>query len=176
MSVARTIFYIDQKLYKYIRHEGSIMSESFDKNTNSSDHLKIAIKLFEFYKTSGFLVKHKDLFWHQFLESYWFSYEHSARKYRKEIQRKADNFIEKNFTVYAPLAPKLRRRVYDVKNNNYIYKSIKTIKKILRRVYLKASIAYRQQDKINRDIEKLSQDTYGLLDTVERIEEIIANE
>ena len=76
MSIAKTCYFLNRKLYKYIRHDGSIMSENFDKNVYSPDHLLVAKKLFSFYQHNGFIDKHTDLFWLQFSESFWFSYNY----------------------------------------------------------------------------------------------------
>ena len=170
MSVSKTIFFINQKLYKYIRHDDSIMSENFDKNTYSPDHLLVAQKLFNFYKKNGFLTRHIDYFWEQFCESYWFSYEHSAKKYRAKIQKMAKEFIDKNVSKYGPETPKTRRQVYIIWKNDIVHKIWRFIKGVSARMYRKINIAYQQQDYINKSIEKLEQEAYELSERLSMLE------
>ena len=169
MSIAKTIFFISQKMYKYIRHEDSIMSENFDKNTYSPDHLLVAKKLFAFYKKNGFLKNHTDFFWNQFSESYWFSYEHSAKRYRRKIQDLAKNFIDENYSKYEPLTPKTKRLIYIIRHNDLLHKGWRFVKGKLNRVYRKVNVAYRQQDFINKNIEKLEQEVYELSERLDNL-------
>ena len=164
MSVARTIFFITQKMYKYIRHEDSIMSDTFDKSADSSDHLLIAMKLFDFYKKNEFLISHTDFFWNQFSESYWFSYEHSAKQYRKKIQLAAKSFVKENYQNYKPSSTKAKKQVYIITHNNIISKARRRVNYNCKKLYRKMNIAYRQQDYINKSIEKMEQDIYSLSD------------
>ena len=52
MSAAKTIYFLNKKLYNYIRHSDSIMSDNFEKKKFSVDHLVVAEKLFDFYRKS----------------------------------------------------------------------------------------------------------------------------
>ncbi len=149
MSVAKTCYYLNRKLYKYIRHEGSIMSEFFDKDLYSPDHLLIAEKLFKFYKENGFLERHKDLAWAQFVESFWFSYNHSARKYHKKIMVLGKDFINQYYDKYKPLNRKVENSVREIAYYNLFYKIKKRTKLLLKNFYLKVNYGYRQQNYIN---------------------------
>lgn len=171
MSIAETIFFINQKLYKYIRHEDSIMSENFEGNTYSPDHLLVAKKLFAFYKKNGFLKKHTDFFWNQFSESYWFSHEHSAKKYHKKIYILAKEFIDHNYNKFEPLTPKVRKQIYVIAHDDLAHKVWRFLKGKANRVYRKINIAYRQQDYINKSIERLEQDIYELSDRLDNLGE-----
>ena len=170
MSVAKTIFFVNQKLYKYIRHEDSIMSGNFDRDTYSPDHLLVAKKLFNFYKKNGFLENHKDFFWNRFTESYWFSYEHSAKKYHNKIQQIAKEFIAANIHQYEPISPRTRRQVYVIYHNNLVHKVWRAIKGKMGRFYRKVNIAYRQQEYINWTIEKLEQESYEISERLDKME------
>ena len=149
MSIAKTCYYLNRKLYKYIRHEGSIMSDNFDKNLYSPDHLLIAKSLFSFYKKNEFLAKHTDLAWMQFVESFWFSYNHSAKNYHKKILDLGKDFINKNYEKYKPLNHKVENSVRELLHYNFFYKMKKRIKLKLKGFYLKVNYGYRQQHFIN---------------------------
>lgn len=147
MSVAKTCYFINRQLYNYIRHEGSIMSDSFKKSNYSPDHLLVAQKLFSFYKKTGFLEKHTDLFWTQFSESFWFSYNYSGKKYRKKIRQIAKEFIIKNYKKHLPSTEKVRNKVFVILNYNIFYKVLMRIRNILKRIYLKFNIGGQKGEK-----------------------------
>ena len=170
MSVAKTIFFVNRKLYTYIRHENSIMSENFDKQSYSPDHLLVVKELFNFYKKHGFLEKHIDFFWNQFSESYWFSYEHSARKFHGEIHKIAKDFIIKNIEKYQINNPKVKKKIFIILRNDLVHKIIRGVKGKMSRIYRKINIAYKQQDFINKNIEQLEQNVYDMSEKVNEVE------
>ena len=171
-SVSNTAFYLNQRLYKYVRREGSIMSEDFDQNSYSPDHLLVAIKLFEFYSKNNFVKQHTDLFWTQFVESYWFSYTHSAKKFRKKIHDIAVKFIDKYYAKNEPTIPKVRTQVIMIKRNNIYYRVLRRGKGLITRPYLKLNLAYRQQEHINKQIDDLEA---KLSDLESRIDNLLEN-
>lgn len=114
MSVAKTVYFVNQKLYTYIRHEDSIMSENFEKKKFSIDHLIVAEKLFDFYEKNGFLKGHRDLFWRQWIASFWFSYEHSGKKYFSWIREEAGKFLDDNYEKFKPSDKELQKMKDDI--------------------------------------------------------------
>ena len=172
MSVAKTIYFVNQKLYTYIRHEDSIMSENFEKNSYSPDHLLVVQKLFDFYCKTGFIDAHKNFFWSQFSESYWFSYEHSAKKYHKTIHKIAKDFIEENIRKYPVDQPKVKRQINTIFYDDLLHRSWRLMKRKLRGFYMRVNVAYKQQDFINRNIEQLEQDVYELSEKLDGVEGI----
>ena len=154
MSVAKSVFYLNQKLYRYIRHDGSIMADFFDKDTYSPDHLLVAIKLFGFYEKHGFIGQHKDLFWWQFRESYWFSYDFSAPDKRKKINAIAREFIGKHYKEFEPSDPFLRTKILMIKRSTKVYSIMRKAKSAARTTYLKINRPYKQRESVhNRMIE-----------------------
>lgn len=170
MSVAKTIFFVSQKLYTYIRHEDSIMSENFERNSYSPDHLLIAQELFKFYCKTGFIDNHTDFFWNQFSESYWFSYEHSAKKFHKKIHKIAKEFIENNIQKYPVGQPKIKRQINSIYYDGIIHKGWRFVKNKMGGAYRKVNFAYKQQDYINKNIEQLEQDAYELSQKIDNME------
>ena len=114
MSVAKTIYFVNQKLYTYIRHEDSIMSENFEKKKFSIDHLIVAEELFNFYEKNGFLKGHRDLFWRQWIASFWFSYEHSGEQYFSWIREEANKFLDNNYEKFKPFDKELQKMKDDI--------------------------------------------------------------
>lgn len=173
MSISDTILFITKKMYKYIRHEDSIMSDNFNSNKYSPDHLLIVQELFSFYKKNGFLDRHVDYFWNQFAESYWFSYSHSAKKHHKKIQAIANKFIDKQLPKYPVTKSKVRHQINIIRHNNLFYKIMRFMKAKLRGLYRKVNIAYRQQEFINIELDNMIARHEELLEKVKKIESII---
>lgn len=123
MSVSKTAYFLNQRLYNYRRHADSIMSSNFDKRKVSVDDILVAGKLFDFYNKTGFLREHKDLFWRQWIASFWASYKYSANKYHWVIKKEAQLFLNKYYEKYKPADPEI------VKWKNDIVKTLNKIKK-----------------------------------------------
>ncbi|MBQ1298826.1 glycosyltransferase family 2 protein [Candidatus Saccharibacteria bacterium] len=102
MSVSKTVYFLNQKLYNYRRHDNSIMSNNFNKKKLSMDDILVAEKIFNFYRKNGFIMEHKDLFWRQWIASFWASYRYSAEKYHWKIKEEAEKFLDKNYEKYKP--------------------------------------------------------------------------
>lgn len=169
MSIAKNIYFVNQKLYIYIRHTDSIMSDYFKKKSYSPDHLLVAMKLFEFYRKNNFMEEHKNLFWMQFSESFWFSYEHSSKEYHKKIFKLAKDFIRNNLDSYQGLNKETKRKISFLARNNFLIKIARATRRYAIRIYKKINIAYRQQKYINRKIDRLEQNIYKISDKIDEI-------
>ncbi len=157
MSVSRTIYFLNQKLYNYVRREQSIMSSNFDGEKLSTDDIKVAEKIFRFYKKTGFLEQHRNLFWTQWTGGFWASYRYSGEKNHNEVLKLGQDFIKKNYLKYKPQDARIQRIVEEVANYTVFYRFKERIKGLLKRCYLKISFGYRQQEFINVALE----DIYG---------------
>lgn len=149
MSVSKSMYFLNQKLYCYVRREGSTMSENFIGEKLSVDDILIAEKLFHFYKKTGFLKNHKNLFWRQWTANFWTSYRYSGKKWRKEVLRQGKEFIDKNYDNFKPQDRRTQKNVEEIRDYNVFYRIKEYIKFMLKRIYLKINIGYRQQDFIN---------------------------
>ena len=137
MSVSKKAYFVNEKLYYYIRHDDSIMSDNFDGDIYSPDHLLIAQKLFSFYEKNGFLKEHMNLFWTQFVESFWFSYNHSSKQYRKKILGIAKKFINDHKKDYPPTTIKMKNAVGEIINMNPFVKAMKKMRSAIGKVMRK---------------------------------------
>ena len=169
MSISKTCYFLNRKLYKYIRHEGSIMSDNFDKCIYSPDHLLVAEKLFTFYKKNEYIQGHTDLFWTQFVDSFWFSYLHSVKKFRGKIQKMAKEFILRNYEKYSPKIKKVKNSVNMILHYNHYYKCKMFLINKAKGIYSKINFAYRQQSFINAHLEELYEKLGDLSDRLDNI-------
>lgn len=134
MSVSKTAFYVEEKLYNYVRRQGSIMSENFEAENKSMDHLKVAEELFWFYERTNFLIGHKNLFWKQWTMSVWFSVMHSSEKYKNEIIGEARSFARENYDKWRPDMVGVRADVMYIMTDGIVLKGVLKIYSLFSRI------------------------------------------
>lgn len=169
MSVAETISFVNKPLYNYVRRENSIMSNNFESSTYSIDHLKIAEKLFGFYKKNHYLEKHTDLFWKQWLLSYWFSYNYTSPRLRNRVFDEGKKFMRKNLEKYPPKNDDLKNNIKWTFANKFLAFLKRGTRMATVGVYNKVNIGYRQQKYINYNIRKLQKDYDDLLERLDSL-------
>lgn len=93
----QTAFFMKDKLYHYVRRENSIMSSTFTGEIGVSiDHVKIAIKLYEYLKHNNLFAEHKNHFYRLFFAYVNFSlYHEKTFKGHEQIYDLAINFLDK---------------------------------------------------------------------------------
>lgn len=70
LCVIDNVYYIQDKLYNYLRHHGSIMSETFVRTPRSIDHLYGIDYLYDFLVRHKILGKHEDMLTKLFVSYY----------------------------------------------------------------------------------------------------------
>lgn len=171
MSMSETAYFLREPLYNYVRRENSIMSQNFEAEKLSIDHLLVAEKLLEFYKKVGFIVEHTDLFWMQWVLSYWFSVEHSSKNFKKQIHTRAKDFAEKNFEKYPPKSEKVKNEVIWIWKNSLTRRVMRRTRSVAARMYKKVNIKYRQQQYINSELEGMLDKYDEMIKRIRKIEE-----
>lgn len=169
MSVSELISFVNQRLYNYVRHSESIMSENFDAEKLSMDHLLVAEKLFDFYKETGFLEKHKNLFWKQWTLGFWFAVEHSSKKHKNEIFVRAKEFANKNFEKWVPDDKKIAVEVKHILTDNKIKKAKRWLRRGAVGAYKRINIGYRRRNQVNSKLETMAMKNNELMDRLENI-------
>lgn len=110
-------FFISENLYKYRRRANSIMSETFSGKSNAEDHLKIAFKIYEYYKEHHLINKKYELFWQCFCNFYWLSVTYtSTLSHKKSINKAAKKFIKEN-CEFNRLSNDLKLKINDIYYN-----------------------------------------------------------
>lgn len=175
MSVSHSIYFVEDELYNYVRREGSIMSENFEAKKLSMDHLLVTEKLFDFYNKTSYIKKHTNLFWRQWMASYWFSIEHSSVQYRQKIAERASQFVQDNLSKWTPDDKSIQYEINNIftKDNFRMKKVLKKIKNkskhTLLSLYSKVNVGYSQRKYINRALEDLINKHEILLTKIERL-------
>ena len=122
-------FYIKDKLYKYLRHDGSTMATTFsNKPGYSIDHLAIAIKLYEYMVQHDIFNKYKHYFGNIFFSYFDFAmnFENTTAG-RQAIYKMATDFLDKNnlsFACFDGLAIRekiLREKMWGNNTKKYMF-------------------------------------------------------
>lgn len=107
-SMADTVYYLNEKLYNYVRHEDSIMSRSFKKEPISLDYIKIIPRTLAFLKEHGAFEKNIDFFWHRFIQYYAFTYDNAAKSKQGYVQKWALAFIKDHSVEFEPASEHIK--------------------------------------------------------------------
>lgn len=92
-SVAKNIFYLDKKLYHYIRHGESIMSQSFRRDPIALDYIQIIPRTHKFLKKNKIFKENANLFWHRFIQYYAFTYDNAPVHKIPFVKKWAREFV-----------------------------------------------------------------------------------
>lgn len=103
-SICKTISFVNQTVYKYIRRPGSIMSQTFEAKDNLAvEHILIMEKIYDFLSSQN-LIKNREKTLLRLLEQYfWFAvkyskkYEISLVAYRTSLLLRKMKFNLENF-------------------------------------------------------------------------------
>lgn len=98
MSISKTAYYLKKKLYNYVRHDDSLMSQTWSndaKEDNAIDHLYIAFRLYNFLEQNDLIDGNETFFWRYFEAFEAFAIRNSkTRKRIKLVRDEAKKFIE----------------------------------------------------------------------------------
>ncbi|MCL2280557.1 glycosyltransferase [Candidatus Saccharibacteria bacterium] len=109
-TVSKTIFYLDEKLYNYVRHDESIMSQSFSKKGGqAADYMKIADKTYAFLQKNQLFDKYIDFFWHRFIQYYAFARDNLRGKDFTKMRKEALDFIATHQAALDQASPHIKR-------------------------------------------------------------------
>lgn len=97
MCHARSIFFLDEKLFIRRRRDGSIMSMTFERKDSSSvDQLTIALRFFDYLQKHNLYERKKDYFLNLFVRCLNFSFKYaSSEKDKKKICKTVLKFMQK---------------------------------------------------------------------------------
>lgn len=142
---SKTIFFLNKRLYNYIRHKDSIMSTTFSKKEAkdySIDHIYIISKVYDYLKERRVLDKYNSLFWRLFFLYELAAINNSKTKNSKKLAKNtAENFINKNKESFNKAEPFVKKSI--TKLNSSI---LRINKNKIKDVLIRAMPAYRLQE------------------------------
>lgn len=118
-AFAKTAFFLNEKLYTYRRRQGSIMDQTFNKkNSDSIQHLEIAIRLYEFYGKWGIMEDRFEYFVELFVDYYDFALTHAVTFGDiKRVEKLGSSFAKRCLKETDRLSYSLKTRLEAVKYN-----------------------------------------------------------
>lgn len=129
MSISSRVFYIPEKLYRYLRRGDSTMSETFRRTPKSIDHLYALNYVCEFMAANGNLEHHRRLVRKLFVTYYKAAIRHSTPEMIPEIV----DYATRMHSRYAVIARKVERRM----ENGCVVFALKGKRKVLSKVIQK---------------------------------------
>ncbi len=122
-SMANSIYYLNEKLYSYVRHEDSIMSKSFKKEPISLDYIKIIPRTLTFLEQNNAFEKNVDFFWHRFIQYYAFTYDNAAKSKQGYVQKWALDFIKDHAAEFDPASEHIKHDLLALIHRRKTWKS-----------------------------------------------------
>lgn len=127
-TASKNVYYMDEQLYQYHRHNESIMSRSFKKTNISLDYMQIIPKTYDYLKKNSLLDKYNDFFWHRFIQYYAFSYDNAPSGKKLYVYNWGKTFIkahENDLALTSPhIVADLRALVSPLRSNKMFAKKI----------------------------------------------------
>lgn len=154
LSVCDNVYYIPQKLYKYLRRGGSKMNETFRKTPRAIDHIYAYGLVYDFMKKNGILESHRECMVQLFPAYYWASINHGTPEIVPAVEEYASKLYEKSpmlqeeysrILVFSPkkvekrekTSTKLLEKIFSIKNEKMDGEVYKVVRLMSMAVYKK---------------------------------------
>ena len=135
MAVSENVFYIKDKLYYYLRRDGSTMSQTFNRTDRAIDHMYAFDNLADFVYKNRLQEEHRRMLYKLFISSYMFSIRYIT------LERISDvvDYSTKLHVKYPILHHKVQRKIENGSVRFVVKKERKTHAVILHKL---ASLNY----------------------------------
>lgn len=118
MCIAGTAYYLNQRLYNYVRREHSAMSSVWSGQSATDiaiDHLHIAFLLYDFLEQHELLAKYNALYWRFFEAFADFAIRNSKTPARvKQVKAKALDFVHQHDASFMAASPENREHIHSL--------------------------------------------------------------
>lgn len=135
--ISKTAYYVNERLYNYIRHDNSVMSDTWSEKSDKDiaiDHLYIAFRLFDFLNQNHLINEYNELFWRLFESFEIFAINNSKSKAQvKVIKESARNFINEHQQHFDQANATVRENIRHISAKNRFYLSPVRLKKTVMR-------------------------------------------
>lgn len=168
MCICRAIYYLNEQLYTYVRHEGSIMSNTWSKEGSrdiSIDHIYIAFQLFDFLERNNLLQKYNASFWRLFIAYERLSMNYSrSRQNTKKIRGEVRRFISEHKSKFDEAPAQIQAQILQL-----ISQRLAPSKTKMKHMLLKFLPTYKLQIQNVTRLQALDQKNRQLLHTIRRL-------
>ena len=153
MLLAKSIYFVDEKLYNYVRRSNSIMVSTFSGYNRALDHMRVYLWLFDDYIIKYNLIDGKvDYFINEFCAMFNFSKKYSCSHDYNDLYFMVRHFLDK----YKWYLDKQDDSIYPRIKQLIPSRSLATkIKDRLKSIYKKHSPNYRRYNTLNNRISEI---------------------
>lgn len=133
--VSKTVFYLNERLYHYVRHQHSTMSQTWsDSHTDFAiDHLYIAFRLYDFLSEHQLLETYGESFWQCFYAYESFALDNSKSKARiAEVKAAASDFIAQHTDSLSQVNPTLQEIIRQRSSTSFYFSATRLKNFLLR--------------------------------------------
>lgn len=166
--IAKTAFYLPEQLYYYIRHAGSIMSQTWSKSAKTDiaiDHLYIMFELYDFLQKHKLFESHAALFWQLFALYENLALTHSkSTKNRQKVKKEAKGFLAAHTAELKTATPDAQKQLRRM-NSPLPRPNLHRLKLLARKLFP----TYRLAAENAIALAKLQSETTNLLETVQKL-------
>lgn len=168
MCSCNTIYYLNEQLYNYVRHQKSIMSNTWSAETQKDsaiDHLYIAIQLLEYFKKNHLIKKYNQLYWKLFLSFEEFAiYNSKSKKRIKQVKAEARAFLKENAMLLEGADHGTIKAIKAINSSN-----LRVNKTAAKRFILRFLPTYRLESENVNDLRRLKNSLDQLSDRVDKL-------
>ena len=132
MSVSKTVYYLKNRLYKYLRRRGSIMSETFNKTPRSIDHVYAYNYVYEFMSKNKVLENHRECMAELFVNYYWLAIDHGTPEIIPTVEEYATRLYNSSPMLQEEFS---RTLMFWRKNQAQVRKRKRMSSKILEKIF-----------------------------------------
>lgn len=165
---SQTAFFLNKQLYNYVRHTGSIMSQTWSKETandHAIDHLHIAFMLYDFLEQHQLLEKYNDLYWQYFTAFEDFALRNSKSQARiREVKSEAKQFIQSHTTSFNQAQPNDQEAIRRLSSGKFYFSTTR-----LKRFLIKFLPTYRLTTENIQRLRTLEIKHQQLLEQIEKL-------
>lgn len=119
--LSQKVYYVNERLYNYVRHNNSIMSQTWTKNSTTDfaiDHLHVIIRLYQFLEQHNLLQQYHQLYWQLFDNYVRLAIHHSkSRASVKQIRQIARDFVNAHQESFRTAHKNVRESIQQVCSN-----------------------------------------------------------
>lgn len=116
--LSKKVYYVNERLYNYVRHNNSIMSQTWTKDSSidfAIDHLYVIMQLYDFLEQHDLLKSHNQLYWQLFDNYVRLAIHHSkSRAVIKKIRNIATEFVQAHQETFQKVHKNIRESIQHV--------------------------------------------------------------
>lgn len=165
---SQTVFFLNKQLYNYVRHAGSIMSQTWSKETTNDhaiDHLYIAFMLYDFLEKHQLLEKYNDLYWQYFAAFEDFALRNSKSQTRiREVKTLAKQFLQSHSASFNQAQPNDQEAIRRLSSGRFYFSTTR-----LKRFPIKLLPTYRLTTENIQRLHTLETKHQHLVEQIEKL-------